>query len=151
MIEHHGDLMQCAATALNRVPLLQLSQRSMRSRFIVAVVVALTLLGQPIAVALCAVQCHNREIPQELSERHCGSDAARDPASATFATSVAFCDHTVAVASTTTERHQVSRPAEAHAPWSIATPAPLADVLVSGVSDGHGPPGSVLVPLSLRI
>jgi len=134
-----------------RAPLLHRPRRLMRTRVVTAAVVALSLLGQPVASVWCAVRCHGRDMARMASEHHCGSDATRDPSSPALTGDVAFCNHDVMIASTTIERHQIVRPAPTEAAVEIKTLQPLTAALVRGVSRRQGPPGSFAVPLPLRI
>jgi hypothetical protein len=134
-----------------RAPLLHRPRRLMRNRFVTAAVVALSLLGQPLASVWCAVRCHGQDIARMASEHHCGSDARRDPSSPALTGDVAFCNHDVMIASKIIERHQIVRRAQTEAAVAIKRPQSLAAALVRGISHRQEPPGSVAVPLPLRI
>ena len=123
----------------------------MRTRVAIAAVVALSVFGQPVAAGVCAVKCHSHETSQMPTEHQCGLESARELTLATLTPGVVFCDHTTTVASPTIERHEVVRPAQAHTPWVTAAPALLEQALVGAIFEDHGPPGSIPVPLPLRI
>ena len=124
----------------------------MSTSAITATLVALSLLGQPIAVALCAVECHSEDGARTPSEHnHCTSDGTRRAGSAMLTSGVAFCNHAVAIATTSLERESLVRPAPAASALPIALLGPQAGVRVLWVIHNQGPPGPLAAPLPLRI
>lgn len=119
-----------------------------------ASLVALSLLGQPMAAALCAVECHRGDaararVPSE--HNHCASEGTRNAASTALTSGVAFCNHAVATAATAVEREQLVRPAQVESSLLIASGQPRASVHVGGGIHTQGPPGILAAPLPLRI
>jgi len=118
---------------------------------ITAAVLALLLLGQPVAGVWCAVRCHSHDVARMPSEDHCRSEATREPASRALTGEVALCTHDVAIAFATIERHQLVRPTQADNAVAIEALLPLAGARVRGVVHNQRPPGSIPAPLPLRI
>lgn len=80
----------------------------MRISGVIAAFVALSVLGQPAAALLCAVDCGAR-----AEAHHCESGATNDSDSPgpSLSGGVAVCDHSVSVEAALNERIEVLRPA----------------------------------------
>lgn len=126
--------------------------RPMRTSVTTATLVALSLLGQPIAATLCALECHSEDVARTSAEHnHCTDDGTRHAGPAMLTSGVAFCNHAVAIATTTLERESLVRPAPAAFALPIALLGPQAGVRVAWVIHNQGPPGPSTAPLPLRL
>ena len=122
----------------------------MRASVFIAAVVALSLLGQPVAAVLCGVRCQGLDA-RVPPDDHCGPHSTRDQTSSVVAGAVTFCNHDVAIAGTTTERLQILRPAQAVVPLTQLALPPLPYWRERHSRDHEGSPGSSAAPLPLRI
>jgi hypothetical protein len=123
----------------------------MQSPVVTASLVALSLLGQPVGAAWCAVQCHSADAARIPAEDHCRSAVTRDAASNVLTSGVAFCDHGAMVLTTTLERAQLVRPAQAASAPVTRSVQPQVGVHLRRVIHNQGPPGVLAAPLPLRI